>query len=66
MSFAATAEQPAVDVDGSMADWASHDRISVLQDAQRSSEHPPPEKVLADVATEFLSTADIDGVLGRV
>jgi hypothetical protein len=66
MSFAATAEQPAVDVDGSMADWASHDRISVLQNAQRSSEDPPPETVLADVATEFLSTADIDGVLGRV
>jgi hypothetical protein len=66
MSFAATAEQPAVDVDGSMADWASHDRISALQNAQRSSEDLPPETVLADVATEFLSTADIDGVLGRV
>jgi hypothetical protein len=66
MSFAATAEQPAVDVDGSMADWASHDRISALQNGQLSSEDPPPETVLADVATEFLSTADIDGVLGRV
>jgi hypothetical protein len=66
MSFAATAEQPVVDVDGSLAGWASHDRISFLQNAQRTSVDPPPETILADLATEFLSTADIDGVLGSL
>ena len=66
LSFAVTAAQPTADIDGSMADWTSHDKISFNQNAQRSSVEPPPEKVLADVATEFLSTADIDGVLGKV
>lgn len=66
LSFAATAAQPIADVDGSMADWSSHDKISFLHNAQRTSVDPPPEEVLADVATEFLSTADIDGVLGKV
>jgi hypothetical protein len=49
-----------------MADWSSHDKISFLHNAQRTSVDPPPEEVLADMATEFLSTADIDGVLGKV
>jgi hypothetical protein len=66
LSFAATAAQPIADVDGSMADWSSHDKISFLHNAQRTSVDPPPEEVLADMATEFLSTADIDGVLGKV
>ena len=66
LSFAATAAQPIADVDGSLADWSSHDKISFLHNAQRTSVDPPPEEVLADMATEFLSTADIDGVLGRV
>lgn len=66
LSFAATAAQPVADVDGSMADWSSHDKISFLHNAQHSSVDPPPEEVLADMATEFLSTADIDGVLGKV
>jgi hypothetical protein len=66
LSFAATSAQPIADIDGSIADWTSHDKISFIHDAQRSSVDPPPEKVLADVATEFLSTADIDGVLGKV
>lgn len=66
MSFAATAAQPITDIDGTIADWDSHDKISSFQNAQRASLDPPPETVLADVATEFLSTADIDGVLGRV
>ena len=66
LSFAATAAQPVADVDGSMADWNSHDKISFLHNAQRTSVDPPPEEVLADMATEFLSTADIDGVLGKV
>ncbi|GAB7325843.1 hypothetical protein MBLNU13_g09918t1 [Cladosporium sp. NU13] len=65
LSFAATAAQPIADVDGSMADWSSHDKISFLHNAQRTSVEPPPEEVLADMATEFLSTADIDGVLGK-
>lgn len=65
LSFAATAAQPIADVDGSMADWSSHDKISFLHNAQRASVEPPPEEVLADMATEFLSTADIDGVLGK-
>jgi hypothetical protein len=66
LPFAATAAQPIADVDGSMADWSSHDKISFLHNAQRTSVDPPPEEVLADMATEFLSTADIDGVLGKV
>lgn len=66
MSFAATAAQPINDVDGTVADWDSHDKVSSFQNAQRGSMDPLPETVLADVATEFLSTADIDGVLGRV
>lgn len=66
LSFAATAAQPITDADGSMADWSSHDKISFLHNAQRTSVDPLPETVLADVATEFLSTADIDGVMGRV
>jgi hypothetical protein len=66
LSFAATAAQPIADLDGSMVDWSSHDKISSLQNAQRTSVDPPPEEVLADMATEFLSTADIDGVLGKV
>jgi hypothetical protein len=66
LSFAATAAQPIADVDGSMADWNSHDKISFFQNAQRTSVDPPPEEVLADMATEFLSTADVDGVLGKV
>lgn len=66
LSFAATAAQPIADVDGSMADWSSHDKISFFHNAQRTSVDPPPEEVLADMATEFLSTADIDGVLGKV
>jgi hypothetical protein len=66
LSFAATAAQPIADIDGSMADWTSHDKISFIHNAQRSSVDPPPEKVLADVATEFLSTADIDGVFRKI
>lgn len=66
ISFAATAAQPINDIDGSMADWESHDKISGFQNAQRESEDPLPETVLADVATEFLSTADFDGVVGKV
>lgn len=66
LSFAATAAQPIADVDGSMADWSSHDKISFLHNAQRTSVDPAPEEILAKMATEFLSTADIDGVLGKV
>lgn len=66
ISFAATAAQPINDIDGSMADWESHDKISGFQNAQHTNDDPLPETVMADVATEFLSTADIDGVLGKV
>lgn len=66
LSFAATAAQPITDVDDSMADWSSHDKISFIHNARRTSVDPLPETILADVATEFLSTADIDGVMGRV
>jgi hypothetical protein len=66
LSFAATAAQPIADIDGSMAEWSSHDKISFFHDAQRTSVDPPPEETVANVATEFLSTADIDGVLRKV
>lgn len=65
-SFAATDAQTFADVDDSMMDWSSHDKRSSFQNAKGQSIDPAPEQTLADLATEFLSTADIDGILGRV
>lgn len=63
-SFSATGAQPEGDVGASMIDWSSHDKISSFENAQRVSIEPPPETILADLASEYLSTAEIDGVLG--
>ncbi|KAL1587548.1 hypothetical protein WHR41_03755 [Cladosporium halotolerans] len=63
-SFSATVAQPEGDVGASMIDWSSHDKMPSFENAQRASIEPQPETILADLASEYLSTADIDGVLG--
>ncbi|KAM0717269.1 hypothetical protein Q7P37_007121 [Cladosporium fusiforme] len=65
LSFAATDAQTFADVDDSMMEWSSHDKLSSFQHAQDASVDPAPEQIMADIASEFLSTADID-ILGRV
>lgn len=66
ISFATTAARDVTDLDDSMADWDAHDQASSFHNAQRPSSGPSPEAMMNELATEFLSTADIDGVLGKL
>lgn len=65
-SFAATDAPTFADVDDSMIDWSSHDKVSSFQHVQLPNAVEDPSQTLANLATEFLSTADVDGILGRL
>lgn len=65
-SFAATDAPTFADVDDSMMDWSSHDKVSSFKHAQLPNAVEDPSQTLTNLATEFLSTADVDGILGRL
>lgn len=65
-SFAAPDASTFADVDDSMMDWSSHDKVSSFQHAQLPNAVEDPSQTLANLATEYLSTADVDGVSGRL
>lgn len=64
LSFAATNAAFAEAEGGSTTDISSGNQYSSFQAAQVVREDSNPERTLAELATEFLSTADMDTVLG--